>query len=207
MFAVPSAGLFDEQRRVREDSQPLLAILPAVERPLLLAFFSLCALPRAVNHPEGCSHTVDLADTHVKVKALSQGNLDGRTWGVRSLSAIVLKHRSGLSTELDRMTMSPIFQSSLPLLSEGFPKPISIRLTDLQPGISGRCLPPLALLHAGHQARFCCALLFFVHLFPHPESVEDSFPRPHQPHPTRSMGGEENHQHSPTSRRDSRSGV
>jgi hypothetical protein len=63
------------------------------------------------------------------------------------------------------MAMPSIGKCCLAPLSEGTPKPIGIRLTDLQPGLCSSCLPRVTRLHKSHQLGFDYMALFFVHIF------------------------------------------
>jgi hypothetical protein len=87
------------------------------------------------------SDTVDLADTHLQIKALSQDRLDGRGRSMRSLPTSFFEKSSCCSTQFAGMTVPSIGERHLAPLSKGCEQPIGIRLTDLQSGEGCGSLP------------------------------------------------------------------
>jgi len=70
------------------------------------------------------------------------------------------------------MTMPPIRERYFTMLSEGLPKPIGIRLTDLQSGFGCGCSPRVACLHLSHQLDFDYMALSFIHVFSSHETMQ-----------------------------------
>jgi hypothetical protein len=84
-----------EQRRAREDSQHLPAT--GLEKRLpLFPFFSLFLTHRMVTETEGCSHAVDLADTHAEAQNARGAAFGSRNSACRELSDKRFQERFGL---------------------------------------------------------------------------------------------------------------
>jgi hypothetical protein len=78
----------------------------------VLPFFPRLLVLGMVTHPELSTHAIDLADTHMQVKTLSQFHLNGGTRCLRSLATLFFKKGSHRSTQLAGVAMPSILQGS-----------------------------------------------------------------------------------------------
>ena len=108
----------------------------------------------AASQAEVCTDLVQIAKTDLDAESFLEGCLHYTAWSAGRRVAVGFQPGPLVRSQLSRVPVSSILESSFPTATHLAQQPIGRRTTDLETGLGRSLLPPMTCLHKGNHLLF-----------------------------------------------------